>query len=573
MGNLMEVEAMATVYRKTVTRSIPDNVERIERKGVLFVRFTAKGERKTARVVLGKDGQERMTTKAETYTAKYRDHLGLVREVATSCRHEDAAKHVLKEILRREELLRAGVITSDESTIAKQQQLTTAVHLAAYVKSMASAGVTAKHIADSQQKIERLILECKFARLSDIRREPMETWLIARTTEGMAARTRNGYLQALRTFLNWCIQTSRLNSNPLSRVAKADEKGDQRKTRRAMTETEIGQLLQVALWRPLAEYGRKTVASDSTKKRSNWTYEALTLETLEQCCDRARERLNDNAAFVDELEQRGYERMLVYKVFILTGLRCNELRSITLGQLHLDDKTPSIELHARDEKNRQGSNVALCSDLASELRDWVERTKSLTERHVLKTGKPMESRPLFNVPDGLIRILDRDLATAGIAKTDERGRSLDVHALRTTFGTMLSQAGVSPRTAQAAMRHSRIDLTMNVYTDPKLLDVAGAVESLPSLSASNPRPSERMQATGTEGPARNVAPIVAPTFGKPCQNMSTSGKNQAIELAIKIEPNNEKTLVFTRKTRVFDRGGRRDSNPRHSEPQSDALTN
>ena len=215
MGNLMEVEAMATVYRKTVTRSIPDNVERIERKGVLFVRFTAKGERKTARVVLGKDGQERMTTKAETYTAKYRDHLGIVREVATSCRHEDAAKHVLKEILRREELLRAGVITSDESTIAKQQQLTTAVHLAAYVKSMASAGVTAKHIADSQQKIERLILECKFARLSDIRREPMETWLIARTTEGMAARTRNGYLQALRTFLNWCIQTSRLNSNPL----------------------------------------------------------------------------------------------------------------------------------------------------------------------------------------------------------------------------------------------------------------------------------------------------------------------------------------------------------------------
>ena len=31
------------------------------------------------------------------------------------------------------------------------------------------------------------------------------------------------------------------------------------------------------------------------------------------------------------------------------------------------------------------------------------------------------------------------------------------------------------------MRHSTIDLTMNVYTDPKLLDVAGAVESLPGL--------------------------------------------------------------------------------------------
>ena len=37
------------------------------------------------------------------------------------------------------------------------------------------------------------------------------------------------------------------------------------------------------------------------------------------------------------------------------------------------------------------------------------------------------------------------------------------------------------RTAQAAMRHSDPSLTANVYTDPKLLDVAGAVASLPDL--------------------------------------------------------------------------------------------
>ncbi len=32
------------------------------------------------------------------------------------------------------------------------------------------------------------------------------------------------------------------------------------------------------------------------------------------------------------------------------------------------------------------------------------------------------------------------------------------------------------------MRHSSLDLTMNVYTDPELLDVAGALEALPELS-------------------------------------------------------------------------------------------
>ena len=34
------------------------------------------------------------------------------------------------------------------------------------------------------------------------------------------------------------------------------------------------------------------------------------------------------------------------------------------------------------------------------------------------------------------------------------------------------------------MRHSSLDLTMNVYTDPTLLDVAGAMEALPGLLVS-----------------------------------------------------------------------------------------
>lgn len=70
-----------------------------------------------------------------------------------------------------------------------------------------------------------------------------------------------------------------------------------------------------------------------------------------------------------------------------------------------------------------------------------------------------------------------------IAKHDERNRVVDIHALRVTFGTHLCAAGVPLRTAQAAMRHSKPELTANVYTDPKLLDVAGAINALPSLTA------------------------------------------------------------------------------------------
>ncbi len=138
--------------------------------------------------------------------------------------------------------------------------------------------------------------------------------------------------------------------------------------------------------------------------------------------------------------------------------------------------------------------------------------------------------PLFTIPAGPVRILHRDLVAAGIArrvevspgkwkidKRDERGRTVDVHSLRHTFGTLLSAAGVAPRTIQAAMRHSTIDLTMNVYTDSKLLDVAGAMEALPALPLVGGKASEvaALKATGTDNFALGqFAPEFAPTTGK-----------------------------------------------------------
>jgi hypothetical protein len=81
-----------------------------------------------------------------------------------------------------------------------------------------------------------------------------------------------------------------------------------------------------------------------------------------------------------------------------------------------------------------------------------------------------------------------------------------------TFGTLLGKGGVPLRTTQAAMRHSDPKLTANVYTDPKLLDVRGALDALPSLPlGEGPTVErERARATGTDalGPCA-VAPLVA----------------------------------------------------------------
>jgi len=86
----------------------------------------------------------------------------------------------------------------------------------------------------------------------------------------------------------------------------------------------------------------------------------------------------------------------------------------------------------------------------------------------------------------LLRVFSRDLAAASIARYDDRDRVVDVHALRHTFGTHLSRAGVAPRVAMAAMRHSSLELTMNIYTDPALLDVDAAINSLPAFTADRP---------------------------------------------------------------------------------------
>jgi hypothetical protein len=45
------------------------------------------------------------------------------------------------------------------------------------------------------------------------------------------------------------------------------------------------------------------------------------------------------------------------------------------------------------------------------------------------------------------------------------------------------------------MRHSDIRLTMEVYTDPRLFDLHGAVESIPSVASSVAQPSVKSSAT------------------------------------------------------------------------------
>ena len=113
---------MATVYRKTFTKPLPANAEQFSRKGEHLARWKdGKGRSRTANVTTGKDGSERITVEATTYTAKYRDGSGHVVETATGCKSKDAALSVLKDLTSRAEKVRSGVLTSAEEAVPRSR--------------------------------------------------------------------------------------------------------------------------------------------------------------------------------------------------------------------------------------------------------------------------------------------------------------------------------------------------------------------------------------------------------------------------------------------------------------------
>jgi integrase len=80
---------------------------------------------------------------------------------------------------------------------------------------------------------------------------------------------------------------------------------------------------------------------------------------------------NVRQAVRERLKLLGRERAPIYKTMVLSGLRKNELASLTVGQLHLDGPLPFAELEAADEKNREGNGIPIRSDLASDLSRWL----------------------------------------------------------------------------------------------------------------------------------------------------------------------------------------------------------
>jgi len=334
------------------------------------------------------------------------------------------------------------------------------------------------------------------------------------------------YAASWGAFGAWCVDTHRLIANPFTRLANANVEADPRRPRRALNEADLVTLLDAARRRPLAEYGRESVDLDpdpKRPKRSCWTYAPITPDNLSGCEARARDRLRKHPERIAEAQAVGLLRALTYKTAVLTGLRSNELHSLTVGAVELDGPEPVAHLAAEHDKSRRGAEILIRHDLAADLHEHLAGRLRHVQRASQDEGQPIPMRlppdaPLLSIPPNWLPTLGRDLVAAGLAravrqrnrkgvdgwridKADERGKYFDRHAFRTTFNSLLAEAGVPLALRRAMMRHAAESVTDKHYL--KLLDLRGQLDKLPLLPLDPIQPeAEVLAATGTDDAAK-----------------------------------------------------------------------
>lgn len=223
--------------------------------------------------------------------------------------------------------------------------------------------------------------------------------------KGRSGKTLYKYGESLRSFCNWCLDREYIFANPLKKLSNFDK--TPKTIRRAMTLEEIHRLLSVA----------------------------------------------------------PPERKLLYEMAFCTGLRANELYSLTANDL--DVENCCLRLKAKWTKNRESGLQPLSKALVLQLTENI-KNKTAEELYIASfkiARKPYKApeNPLLFVPSThLAHNLDIDLKSAGIPKLTHEGK-IDFHACRVAYVTLVLESGANAKEAQSLARHSTPTLTMNIY--------------------------------------------------------------------------------------------------------------
>jgi len=342
-------------------------------------------------------------------------------------------------------LARIGLL--DPRSIASTKPLSE--HLNDYEQSLRDADATADYVKKAVARVKFVTVGIAATFLTDLSAGAVSRYLAdrragvkrtrpdgARTVKKpLSARSSNHYLAACKSFGNWLVRERRLSENPLAHLSALNAKANRKHVRRALESDEVRALLAV------------------TKTRH--VLQGMT----------------------------GENRYWLYRLAVETGLRSNELRSLTRASFNLNNSEPTVTIDAANAKNRRAATLPLRPDTAAELHGFIG------------TKHPTAKAFRMPRPENVVVALRSDLEAAGIPYADDTGRVVDFHALRVTCATLLLRSGVDIRTAKELMRHATIAMTADVYACTLRGSLADAVGRLPDLSTPM---RETAVATGTD---------------------------------------------------------------------------
>ncbi len=301
-------------------------------------------------------------------------------------------------------------------------------HVADWEKHLEAKGDVKVYTQMISSRVRRIINECGFVYWRDLYPSKIEQCV---ANFKLSKRSRNFYLKSIKMFCTWVLEDGRASSNPLKylktpRFSKADLEHE----RRVLSESDMIHLLEVTKKAPL-RFGMS-----------------------------------------------GYERYLLYKLAIETGLRRNELRSLTVSSFDFEKRKVTVK--PGSSKNRKDAVLPLTKDIVVELQSFLKNKTAFTKAF---------GGTYKQLTDHTSDMIQADLKDANIPYKDEEERYFDFHSLRHQCGTLLANAKVHPKVAQSILRHSDINLTMMLYTHVLIGQEEQAVETaFKSLSA---KPSEK----------------------------------------------------------------------------------
>ena len=305
--------------------------------------------------------------------------------------------------------------------------------------------------------MRRVFKECGFKLWGDVNAGKVQAFLAVLRARGAGARTANCYLVAFKSFCAWMVRAGRASESPVHHLQRHNQRVDVRRRRRAMTNFELGALVNAAMAGG-DEYGMP--GAERAVLSISWRWKA-------GCAGRNCGPSRAGTLTLPENRQRSQSERRTANIGERTRCRsapdmAARLKSFLKNCLDTASAFPHMPA------NRMGAKI-LQADLASARAAWIEAA------HGAERQERAES-------DALTRV-------------DRSGQVADFHGLRHSFITNLARAGVHPKTAQDLARHSDVNLTLSRYTHTVIADRSEALAGLPDLEALT---AEALRATGTD---------------------------------------------------------------------------